>query len=104
MRITPRDISRLASFIGVDPGDKSAIPVKPSMANDGTYNLTVTHPCFYMDKLTRECLVHKAKPCVCREYPFVAFGKGHCTLVDVIVCPVAYEMLKEHFGVCTEGV
>lgn len=93
------DIHRIAVHIGCRDRDMSRIPVKQRENDHVHYDLTLTSPCFYQDKVTGECTIHDAKPQNCLEWPFISLARGMCKLEHVLVCPVASKMIYEHFGV-----
>ena len=98
MLLTYEDICRIADYLCCEPDDWELIPVKPDALNPDKYRLMQDIPCFYLDKVTMECSIQDAKPEPCRQYPFKLLAESGCRLNDVLVCPVAREILSNHLG------
>ena len=98
MLLTYEDICRIADFLNCEPEDWELIPVKPDALNPDKYRLMQDIPCFYLDKVTMECSIHDAKPEACQQYPFKLLAESGGRLKDVLVCPVAREIVANHLG------
>ena len=99
MLVTELDISRIAAYLDCDPTDRCRIPYSPVADHPGLYRFDLTHPCFFQDKQTLECMIHDAKPQACKDYPFVLWSDGGCDFVDVSVCQSARRIMGAAVGV-----
>lgn len=97
--LTDQDVCRIAVYLCCSPANRELIPVVPCEVCGADYFLSLTSPCFFQDKVTGRCMIHPAKPQNCREWPFIALGRGTCDLSHVLVCPEATRLLNEFLGV-----
>ena len=96
--LTRFDVLMLADFLGCSPDDRSRLPVAPLLGRPDLYGLVLTHPCFFFDIDNNACTVQGCKPQNCREWPFVALGRGTCDLDHVLACPAASDVLHDFLG------
>ena len=96
MRLTLDDEDELFAFGYLDETSELNLLDLHDIPFHSYYTLKITHPCFFLDKLTRECRVHSHKPMACRDYPFKLYSQGGCNLDAVLTCPIAVKMLEDH--------
>lgn len=97
IKITKSELEIIGEFLDVSIACASLVPVRELESEPGVFMLTVTEPCFFMDKMCNTCMVHLVKPRFCRDYPWLLYLKGGCTLLDVMCCPVARAQIEVVF-------
>jgi Fe-S-cluster containining protein len=90
IKITPAEAQRIADYLDIDMGDMSLFPFTARLDDPDWLYLEVKDPCFFWDKVTRECMIHDVKPAMCNDYPWKLYQAHDCLLQDVVFCPVAY--------------
>ncbi len=98
MFLTRDDVEVIAGYLGVTYPNLERIPVAEVPGSNGLYKLTITRPCFFMDKETGECTIYEARPQACFEYPFNLHAKGDCSIEAVVLCPQARLALHEYLA------
>ena len=96
MGLSPADVSRMSACLCVSFDYFWATYLDRYCGSDGELYIKSTHPCCFLDKFSKECLVHESKPRACRDYPFKLYARGECNLDAVLTCPVAVKMLEDH--------
>jgi Fe-S-cluster containining protein len=97
IKITKQELEIIGEFLEAPITCAALVPVRELEAEPGVYVLTVTEPCFFMDKMANTCMIHLVKPQFCRDYPWKLYLKGGCTLLDVMCCPVARDQIERVF-------
>lgn len=97
--LTDHDIGHIAVFFNCSPCNEQLIPVVPCTVPGYKYQLALTSPCFFQDKLSGLCLIHSVKPQNCREWPFISLAKGLCNIEHLLPCPEASRLLYGLFGI-----
>ncbi len=97
IKITKSELEIIGEFLDVSIACAALVPVRELESEPGVFMLTVTEPCFFMDKMGNTCMVHLVKPHFCRDYPWLLYLKGGCTLLDVMCCPVARDQIEAVF-------
>lgn len=100
-RILPKDVARLAKFLGTKPGAFTDQYLHED--DDGDLVLNDT-PCPFLGK-DNYCTVYEARPTACRGFPHTDERKMHThtqiTLENVAVCPAVagiVERLHDRYG------
>lgn len=85
IRVTERDLRRLAKHFGLDP---DAARERFTKADDRGKDRIMRHKqdehygtvCRFLDRETRACTVYKARPQICRDFP----GTARCGYYDFL--------------------
>ena len=99
VHVTIHELYDIAKFLDCDPHDKTRMPFEQDEQNTGMFKLTLTAPCFFLDKDSMLCMLQDVKPAFCKDYPFALLARQSCGWFDLLMCPAAREDLNKHFGV-----
>ena len=99
VHVTIHELYDIAKFLDCDPHDKTRMPFEQDEQNTGMFKLTLTAPCFFLDKDSMLCMLQDVKPAFCKDYPFALRARQACGWFDLLMCPAAREDLNNHFGV-----
>ena len=94
IKITKAELEIIGEFLEAPITCAALIPVRELESELGVFMLTVTEPCFFMDKMKRSCMIHLVKPQACRDYPWKLYLKGGCSLLDVMCCQSARAQIE----------
>ena len=94
IKITKEELEIIGEFLECPITAAALIPVRELEAEPGVYMMTVTEPCFFMDKTGKGCMIHLVKPQDCRDYPWKLYLRCGCNLHDVLCCPQARAQLE----------
>ena len=94
IKITKQELEIIGEFLECPITAAALIPVRELESEPGVYMMTVTEPCFFMDKAKGGCMIHLVKPQACRDYPWKLYLNGGCNLPDVLCCPQARAQLE----------
>ena len=97
IKITKTELEIIGWFLDSPLACSALIPVRELESEPDMFVLTVTDPCFFMDKMASTCMINLVKPQACRDYPWLLFLKGGCTILDVMCCPVARAQIEAVF-------
>jgi len=103
MKITTAALEVIAKFLDVKKDDVSRIPVLKSDKSPDTYYLSLTAPCFFLDKSTKQCIIYEVRPKACKDYPWVLHKNGGASLFDALMCPVAHDQIEQLISVLPVG-
>ncbi|MBU1536172.1 YkgJ family cysteine cluster protein [Myxococcota bacterium] len=91
-RILPRDVGRLADFLGVSTDEVTRQYLRIDKDGDLVFS---SMPCPFLEE-DNHCSVYDARPRACREYPHMDQKKIHkhlnLALKNRLTCPVVYEI------------
>ena len=83
VKVTKRDVTRLAKFFGVDYETAFRRYTK-DFENERVLKRVPDHifpkTCIFLDQHTRRCTVYTARPAPCREYP----NRSRCAYYDLL--------------------
>lgn len=98
---TTRDVERIASHLGMSPGQFMQAFLYIDKEQDMVLQST---PCPFLEADHR-CSIYESRPKACREYPHTGQRKFHSrieiTKKNTLVCPAAFrvvERLREQYG------
>jgi Fe-S-cluster containining protein len=94
IKITKEELEIIGEFLEAPITCAALIPVRELEAEPGIFVLTVTEPCFFMDKMANTCMIHLVKPQFCRDYPWKLYLNGGCSILDVMCCPEARKQIE----------
>ena len=102
MELLHHEVEAIGLYLNIDPSDPSKMPITPHYGSSKVYHLTLTSPCFFMDKATNLCIIHDVKPLACKDYPFRLRERLMCNWLDVFCCLEACQMMDIQYGLVGE--
>ena len=95
MALSWTDVASILGYLDLSGGDVSCYFAIDYDSVYGYARMKEQCPCQFMDKLDKTCTVQDAKPQACKDYPFLLYERGGCTLDAVLVCPEARLLLED---------